>query len=125
MRGSISVRKFRQAIAALPSDRPGVVPGIWYTTQKEHWLGWLAQYHGSGAYGRRPQAGHDARYAYNHIVNPQMLLWLSRACGVPRAVVQAAALEAAQKSTLMAQAAAIRRQVPWSEIEARLWSSAR
>jgi hypothetical protein len=41
MEENISIAKFIRAIEALPSDEPQVIPGRWYQTQKEHWLGWL------------------------------------------------------------------------------------
>jgi hypothetical protein len=38
--------------------------GAWYRSQKEHWLGWLAEYDGPGAYGRSAKTPRDAQYAY-------------------------------------------------------------
>ena len=66
---SISIEQFVAAIEKLPEDEPRDRDGVWYRSQKEHWLGWLSQYHGPGAYGRRG-GDLDAKYAYNHIVNP-------------------------------------------------------
>ncbi len=117
---SMSVRRFRRAIARLPSDSPRTTPGKWYTTQKEHWLGWLREYDGPGAYERQPHAKRDARYAYNHIVEPKMLLWLIEACGVPASKVRAARAAARQARAMMQQSAAIRRLVPWDDVEERL-----
>ena len=48
--------------------------GVWYITQKEHWLGWLSQYDGPGAYGRKTRSGRSAEFVYNHINCPPMLL---------------------------------------------------
>jgi hypothetical protein len=103
-------------IKRLPSDAPRIRHGIWYRTQKEHWLGWLSEYDGPGAYGRIVRAGRDARFVYNHIVCPDMLLWLAEAAGVNPQVVEAARNEAIQKVSLQSKSAAIRRHVPWSEI---------
>ncbi len=56
---------------------------VWYSSQKEHWLGWLRQYDGPGYYGRKnPQR--SAEFVYNHIGCPPMLLWLGEACRIPR-----------------------------------------
>jgi hypothetical protein len=66
MEERISIAEFISAIERLPTDEPRV----WYTTEKQHWLGWLSQYNTAGAYGRVPGQNHDARYAYNHVVNP-------------------------------------------------------
>src|SRR5262245_45052949 len=49
--------------------------GVWYKTQQEHWLGWLREYSGPGAYGRGNWK-RSAEFVYNHIVNPQMLVYL-------------------------------------------------
>ena len=77
-----SIAQFIEAIRTLPEDMPHGNPRVWYRTQKEHWLGWLEGYDGPGAYGRT-QANRDAKFAYNHIVEPKMLLWLVDAAGVP------------------------------------------
>lgn len=54
----------------------------WYTSQKEHWLGWLAEYHGPGYYGRK-NSDRSAEVIYNHIACPPMALWLAEASGIP------------------------------------------
>jgi hypothetical protein len=77
-----SLRDFIRVVRRLPSDRPVHRKGAWYRTQREHWLGWLKDYPGPGAYGRKTAARRDARYAYNHIVEPLMLIWLISAAGV-------------------------------------------
>ena len=79
-----SVPELRRAILRLSADKPVKRPGVWYLTQKEHWLGWLKYYNTAGAYGRTPGMNRDARYAYNHAVNPGLLEWLVRAAGVVR-----------------------------------------
>ncbi len=89
----------------------------WYTTQKEHWLGWLSEYDGPGYYGRQTSDGKDAKYVYNHIMNPEMLLWFCEASGVPADTVRLAkdaALSA--KRTYPSHAAAIRKVIPWQMI---------
>ena len=79
----------------------------WYHTQKEHWLGWLAEYDGPGY--------------YNRVVNPCMILWFGEATGVSRNVVKAAAADAlAAKDNMGAQSAAIRRHIPRSLIAENL-----
>lgn len=117
---SISVADFRRMIERLPSDEPRSQPSVWYRTQKEHWLGWLSEYNGAGAYGRKSGQNRDARFAYNHIVCPEMLVWLIEASGVPRELVTAARVAAASGGTMMQRAGAIRRQVPWTEVFAAL-----
>jgi hypothetical protein len=99
--------------------------GVWYRSQKEHWQGWLSEYDGPGAYGRKTSVIRSAEFAYNHIVCPPMVLWLGEASGVEMSlIVQAkkAALAASRK--LPGKCAAIRKIVPWSEIESSLNSAA-
>lgn len=110
------------AIRKLPPAPPIVIPGVWYQTQKQHWLGWLSEYGGPGAYGRKNYK-YDARFTYNHIVEPKMLMWLIEASQVPR--IHAKRAKRAQRAlagkSLSAQAAAIRKCVPWEQIEKVLW----
>ena len=119
----ISIAKFIATIRTLKADKPESRPGIWYKTQKEHWLGWLSQYHGPGAYGRIPGMNRDAKFAYNHIMCPPMLLWLAKAAGVDRKKIAAARKSSEGAKTLPAEVGAIRKHLPWSDIYAALWGS--
>ena len=92
---------------------------VWYTSQKQHWLGWLSEYQGSGYYGRK-NFHRSAEFVYNHIVCPPMVLWLAEAAGVGKVKVAEAKGAALSSSTLQAQSAAIRRIIPWEMIEDRL-----
>ena len=94
--------------------------GVWYKSQKQHWIGWLREYSGPGYYGRK-NSKRSAEFVYNHIVCPPMVLWLAEASGVPRARI-AKAQQAALSSSpqLQAQSAAIRKTIPWEMIEDRL-----
>lgn len=93
---------------------------VWYTTQHEHWLGWLKYYRGPGAYGRTNWA-RSADFAYSHIVNPQMLIYLAEAAGIDRKVLNAAARAALKnRETMGSMSAAIRRLIPWHDIETAL-----
>jgi hypothetical protein len=93
---------------------------VWYSTQKEHWLGWLAEYDGPGFYSR-VQWDRPAQFAYNHIVCPPMVLWLGEAVGVPEPIVHQARRAALTAGpSLAAMSGAIRRNIPWSLIESRL-----
>jgi hypothetical protein len=68
-----------------------------YKSQKDHWLGWLSEYDGPGFYGRKT-GSRTAEYAYNHIVCPPMVLWLSEASGVDKSLVPQ---PSAQRSKLL------------------------
>lgn len=95
--------------------------GVWYTTQKQHWLGWLSQYDGPGAYNRKTWSGRSAEFVYNHINCPPMLLWLAEAVGVSRRDVLAAKRSAlAARRSRGTHCAVIRRAIPWRMIEERL-----
>ncbi len=118
---SVSVAEFRRAIQRLPSDEPNLDSGVWYTTQKEHWLGWLRGYSGPGAYGRKGGEHRNARFAYNHIVCDQMLLWLIDAAGIPPERIAAAHAACEGLPTLQQRSAAIRKHVPWEMIFVALW----
>jgi len=113
----MTIGTFVHHIQALPSDESHPDPGVWYLTQKEHWLGWLSEYDGPGAYGRTGQQ-RDARFAYNHIVNPRMLMYLIEAIPMRPESVEAAhtAFRAKENATLMQTSGAIRKVVPWAAI---------
>jgi hypothetical protein len=124
-------KQLAQRVRKLPAEPPitaefeGVRSGkgknrVWYSSQKEHWLGWLSAYDGPGAYGRK-NWNRSADFVYNHIVCPPMVLWLGEAAGVPKDAV-AEALRAARAAGpyLAAQSASIRRIITWEMIETRL-----
>lgn len=119
---SISIATFIAAIEGLPADPPEE-SDVWYLTQKEHWLGWLGDYDGPGAYGRTSTRRRDAKYAYNHIVNWQMLEWLIRAAGADKATNKAVQAASRHGTTLQEKAAAIRRIVPWETVAELLWGA--
>jgi hypothetical protein len=121
MKETISIAQFIRAIRQLPPDEPVVDSSVWYKTQKEHWLEWLKGYQGPGGYGRKVDKERDARYAYNHIVNYEMLLWIIAAAGVKPSLVNAARRVSTHGSTLQQKSAAIRRLVPWEELAVALW----
>jgi hypothetical protein len=95
--------------------------GVWYASQKEHWLGWLSEYDGPGAYGRKSWKGRSAEFAYNHIGCPPMLLWLAEAAGVSKTRVLTAKRSAlASRGRRATHCANIRTAIPWPVIEERL-----
>ena len=116
-----SIKEFIRAIEKLPSDAPKETPGKRYTTQKEHWLCWLKEYHTPGAYGRQVIKSRDAKYAYNHIVCHDMLIWIIDAAGVNKKHVFMARNAAKQGRTMQAKSAAIRKIVPWEFLAETLW----
>ncbi|MCQ4257942.1 hypothetical protein [Stutzerimonas stutzeri] len=118
-----SVEWLIQAIEALPSDDPVPLrtPGYnKYTTQKAHWLGWLNPTAGTGSYARASADARGARNVYNRIVEPKMLLWLIEASRVPTRLVDAAKTASSNDMPMPTRAAAIRKHVPWAEVERAL-----
>ena len=112
-----------RAIEALPSDDPVPLhtPGYnRYTTQKAHWMGWLNPAAGTGSYARTSCDARGARNVYNRIVEPKMLIWLIEASGVPTGLVVAAKAASSNDMPMPTRAAAIRKRVPWVEVERAL-----
>ncbi len=95
--------------------------GAWYRSQKEHWLGWLSEYDGEGAYGRKTTSGRDARFVYNQSQCAPMLFWLAEAVEIDEKQLEAAfdAVVAAPQRNA-SQCAALRRLITWDMIEPKL-----
>ena len=125
MNKTVSIAQFIRTIRQLQSDEPRVNSGKWYMTQKEHWLGWLSEYHQPGAYDRIPDKTRDAKFAYNHIVCPEMLLWLITASGIDPKIVAAAKHTITKLPTLPQKSAAIHKYIPWEVLAAALWKDSK
>jgi hypothetical protein len=103
---------------ALTKQGTWTAEGVWYRSQKEHWLGWLSDYDGPGAYRRKTSMVRSAEFAYNHVLCPPMVLWLGEASGVDKSLVlQAKRAALAASRPLQVKCASIRKIVPWSKIE--------
>lgn len=120
MRPDATVRELLAVIRSLPPDPPRERPGKWYRTQQEHWIRWLSDYDGPGAYGRTNPSPRDARTVYNRVVEPGMLLYLASAAGVDGELVQTAEREAAVANSLMQASGRVRRLIPWELLAAHL-----
>ncbi len=93
---------------------------VWYSTQKQHWTGWLDHYDGPGHYGRQ-RWDRDTKFVYNHIQCAPMLLWLAEAAGLPdETLVEASQSALAAGPRLASQVAALRRIIPWTQVEGAL-----
>ena len=92
--------------------------GVWYKSQKVHWLGWLSEYDGPGFYNRQ-NGKRSAEFVYNHINCAPMVLWLGEVSGISKTKVSEAKRAAlSARGTLSSQCAAIRKVIPWRIIEA-------
>jgi len=96
---------------------------VWYSSQKEHWMGWLSEYDGPGFYGRKSWSGRTAEFVYNHINCPPMVLWLAEAARVPKKDLLAAKRSALSgRPNRGSHCAVIRKAIPWSIVEEQLRS---
>ncbi len=100
-------------------QRTGAGYGAWYRSQKEHWLGWLGEYGGPGAYGRQSW-DRDARFIYNHFQCAPGLLWLTEAVKLKAATLAGRDAILSAGGRPATQCAAFRRAVPWEVLEEAL-----
>jgi hypothetical protein len=110
-------------IERLPTDRevPRGTQGYnRYRTQKAHWLGWLDSKSTSGTYQRHDAPERGAKFVYNHIMEPKMLLWLISASGLQIELVEQAKEASLNKKSMASSCAAIRKVVPWQTLEVHL-----
>jgi hypothetical protein len=92
-----------------------------YPSQKMHWLGWLSEYGGAGAFNRKNRGVRSAEIVYNRIVCPPMVLWLTETAGVPKRQVKLAMQSALFVAPSFArQCAAMRKIISWSTLEGYL-----
>ena len=120
--GEYSIEKFIKDIESLPEDNEVEIGSQGYnryTTQKAHWLGWLSKKPGADYY-RQDAPGRDAKYVYNHIMEPKMLLYLISALDFDTDLVNLASLEAKNAQSMAGSCAAIRKVIPWLKIEEKL-----
>jgi hypothetical protein len=117
MNERLDIRDLLVAISRMPEDRRIRSRSVWYESQKEHWIGWLSEYRGPGAYGRKVVEGRDGKYAYNHLACPDMLLFLAKGSGVRSKLIREATRAAGEAGpTLMAKCRAVRRVIPWGVV---------
>ena len=114
-----SVEKLINVIKKLPADKevPSGTQGYSrYHTQKAHWLGWLSKKPGAKYY-RQDAPNRGAKFVYNHIMEPKMLLWLITASGVDNKLVANAQKDSDNARTMASSCAAIRKVVSWEDLE--------
>lgn len=92
--------------------------GSWWTSQREHMLGWFRAQSGlgSGKY-TRSKPNTSARSTYNRLASAPALLWIAEALGEDSAEVQATADAARSEPNARKRPGLIRKYVPWARIE--------
>ncbi|MBL1074471.1 hypothetical protein JK358_08680 [Nocardia sp. 2] len=122
---SISARELRAVVRKLPARQPITDsyeqahpgPQSKWPSQRDHLLGWLAEYDGVGYYGRE-HPGQDARFFYTHFKCAPGLLWLAEALGEdPARLREAVTRVEAAGGNLARQCGAFRAAIPWARIE--------
>jgi len=133
----VKISKLLRSIAHLPETAPleqklkgelcGPPPrGGYSRTARAHLLGFWGEYDTYGAYGRKENAGYSAEFAYNHFRCAPDILWLAEVVGIERKkllAAKAAILGAGPNDA--SQAAAFRKVIPWSDIEAGMSAKAK
>lgn len=113
------IRRLSPAGPVSATLSPGDPRKVWYRSQKEHWLGWLGEYDGPGYYGRA-NWNRSARFIYNHIMCPPMLLWLAEASGVRRDLLAKARDNVMSVGTRAAGCRVLREAIPWEVVAVAL-----
>ena len=114
-----SVEKLINVIKKLPADKevPSGTQGYSrYHTQKAHWLGWLSKKPGAKYY-RQDAPNRGAKFVYNHIMEPKMLMWLILASGIDKKIIIRAQKDSDNARTMASSCAAIRKVVSWEDLE--------
>ncbi len=109
MNKETGIEQFIHAIEQLP---PAYEQG--------QWVRWLSEYHTPGYYHRQVGRKRYAKYAYAHLANPEMLLWLIQAAGVNKGLVKLAESEYESLVNVNQIAGAMREHVPWDVLESSL-----
>ena len=103
----------------------------WYTNQGEHWQGWVGDYVGIKALLHRffaPQAykrkkyKRDAKFIYNHIMCPPMLIWLAENAGIDEKIIKTAINESLKSDSYQTQCKVVRKYISWREVEKAILS---
>lgn len=94
-----------------PEDQTGL---------RAQWLRWLDEYLEPGYYDRK-NAHDDAQWAYNHLNNGRMIVWLNEAAGESPRIIGAAIAAMEDREPPQTEAKYARRVLPWEELARRLF----
>jgi hypothetical protein len=82
---------------------------------KSQWLGWLGEYLTPGYYDRK-NAVDDAQWAYQHLNNGRMIVWLNEAAGEHPRIIHAAIVAMDGREPPQTEAKYARRVLPWEAV---------
>jgi hypothetical protein len=109
------IARFIAAIESLPertpqSDELRLSPG--QASFKSQWIGWLEEYLERGYYDRK-NAVDDAQWAYQHLNNGRMIVWLNEAAGEDPRIIRVAIIAMAEREPPQTEAKYARLVLPW------------
>ncbi|MGJ4914225.1 hypothetical protein ACQR10_23720 [Bradyrhizobium sp. HKCCYLRH2060] len=79
---------------------------------RKQWLAWLSEYLTPGYYDRK-SAVDDAQWAYNHLSNGRMIVWLNEAAGEDSRIIHAAIVAMEDRGLPQTEARYARRILRW------------
>lgn len=116
---NIQFSKFLQQLEEYPSisdayeQRYPQKQGVWYSSQREHMVGWFrSQSTLGGGNSTRSTPNRSAKTAYNRLLSPGGLIWIGDTLGADPVLVQSAAEAAVAEPEYRKRCAAIRAILP-------------
>jgi hypothetical protein len=120
---SYTIAQFIIAVEGLrrPTPRSDELPlPHGHASFKSQWRGWLGEYLTPGYYDRK-NAVDDARWAYQHLNNGNMIVWLNEAAGEDPRIIQATIIAIDGRESRQTEAMYARRILPWGALAERLF----
>lgn len=125
----LSVQEFREVLATLPAHLPlsdafekdfPQRQGVWWSSQREHMLGWLQhqQSMGDGKFTRKAP-NTSARLTYVRLNSGPAIVWIAEALGVDTETVKSAAAAAKTEPNPRKHCGLLRKYLPWPLISER------
>ena len=121
---SYTIAQFITAVEGLRRRTPQsdeLPPPEGHPSFQSQWLGWLREYLEPGYYDRK-NAVDDAQWAYQHLHNGRMIVWLNEAAGEAPRIVQAAIIAMAEREPPQTEARYARLVLPWDGLAKLLFN---
>jgi hypothetical protein len=118
-----TIKQFSAAIKGLSRPTPqsdGLGPPPTHASFKDQWIGWLKEYLTPGYYNRQTFVD-DAQWAYQHLNNGRMIVWLNEAAGEDPRIIQAAIVAMDERDPPQKEAKFARRILPWAGLTTLLF----